>query len=249
MTTAVYTRYELLRTFRNVRFFVLALAFPLVMFLLIAGPNRNEQLDGISFTVYYMTGMISWGAMAAVIASGARIAAERSVQWHRQLRVTPLPVRTYFRAKLVSGYAMAAVTIAVLYVAGISLGVRLPMSGWLSMTALILIGLIPFAVLGILIGHLLTADSIGPAIGGLTALFALLGGAWGPVLGEGVLRTISKGLPSYWLVQAGKSAVTGDGWPPLAWIVVAVWTVVLTVLAVRVYRARHGAHLTFSDDN
>ena len=127
MTTAIYTRYELLRTFRNVRFFVLALAFPLVMFLLIAGPNRHEQLDGISFPVYYMTGMISWGAMAAVIASGARIAAERSVQWHRQLRVTPLPTRTYFRAKLVSGYAMASLTIVVLYLAGISLGVRLPM--------------------------------------------------------------------------------------------------------------------------
>jgi ABC-2 type transport system permease protein len=236
MTTATYTRYELLRAFRNVRFFVLALAFPLVMFLLIAGPNRHEQLDGISFPVYYMTGMISWGAMAAVIASGARIAVERSVQWHRQLRVTPLPVRTYFRAKLESGYAMAMLTIIVLYVAGISLGVRLPVSGWLTMTVLILIGLIPFAVLGILIGHLLTADSIGPAIGGLTALFALLGGAWGPVLGEGALRTISKGLPSYWLVQAGKSAVTGEGWPLVAWIVVAVWTLVLSVLAVRVYQ-------------
>ena len=73
------------------------------MFLLIAGPNRHEQLDGISFPLYYMTGMISWGAMAAVIASGARIAVERSVGWHRQLRVTPLPVRTYFRAKVVTG--------------------------------------------------------------------------------------------------------------------------------------------------
>ena len=39
-----------------------------------------------------------------MIAGGARIAAERSVGWHRQLRVTPLPVRTYFAAKVLTGY-------------------------------------------------------------------------------------------------------------------------------------------------
>ena len=32
-----------------------------LLFFLIAGPNRDEQLDGISFAVYYMTGMISLG--------------------------------------------------------------------------------------------------------------------------------------------------------------------------------------------
>ena len=112
---------------------------------------------------------------------------------------------------------MAAATIVLLYVAGISLGVRLPVCGWLTMTVLILIGLIPFAVLGILIGHLLTADSMGPAIGGLTALFALLGGAWGPVLGEGALRTISKGAPVV-LARPGRqvggdAARDGRSWP------------------------------------
>jgi ABC-2 type transport system permease protein len=236
MTVSVYTRYELRRAFRDTRFFLFSLGFPVLMFFLIAGPNRHEQLDGISFPVYYMTGMIGWGTMAAVIVSGARIAAERSLGWHRQLRVTPLPVRTYFEAKVMTGYLMAALTITLLYVSGASLGVRLAAGDWLTMTAQILIGLIPFAVLGILLGHLLTVEAIGPALGGLTALFALIGGAWGPVLGDGFLRHLSEGVPSYWLVQAGKSATTGQGWPATAWIVIAVWTVALTALAVLVYR-------------
>ncbi len=236
MNTAVYTRYELLRAVRNTRFFVISLVFPLLLFVLIAGPNRDEQLDGIPFATYYMAGMISWGAMGAVIASGARIAAERSVGWHRQLRVTPLPVRTYFWAKVLTGYLMAAVTIAVLYLAGVWLGVRLPAGDWLTMTGLILVGLIPFAVLGILVGHLLSVDAMGPAIGGLTALFALLGGAWGPITGDGFLHVLAEGLPSYWLVQAGTSVVTGNGWPATAWLVVGLWTVGLTALAVSVYR-------------
>ena len=177
--------------------------------------------------------MISWGAMGAVIAAGARIAAERAFGWHRQMRVTPLPVRTYFEAKVLTGYLMAGVTIVVLALAGLGLGVRLSAAEWVTMIILVLIGLIPFAVLGILVGHLVTVDSMGPAIGGLTALFALLGGAWGPIVSDGVLHSLAEGLPSYWLVQAGHAAVGGEGWPAIAWIVIAAWTLVLSALAVQ----------------
>ena len=47
------------------------------------------------------------------------------------------------------------------------------------MIGLMLVGLIPIAVLGILLGHLLTPDSLAPAVGGTIMLFALLGGAYG----------------------------------------------------------------------
>ena len=79
-TAVTYTRYEMLRTFRNTRFFIFSLIFPLVLFLLVAGPNRDAELAGISFPLYYMTGMVSWGTMMAVIGGGARIAAERSAR-------------------------------------------------------------------------------------------------------------------------------------------------------------------------
>jgi ABC-2 type transport system permease protein len=101
---------------------------------------------------------------------------------------------------------------------------------------LILIGLIPFAALGVLLGHVLTVESVGPALGGITALFALLGGAWGPILQSGVMLNIVELLPSYWLVQAGHVAYTGQSWPLKAWIVIAGWTIALTVLAARAYR-------------
>ena len=71
-----------------------------------------------------------------------------------------------------------------------------------------------FAVLGILLGHVLTVDSMGPAIGGITALLALLGGAWGPIVGSsGVLHDVVQLIPSYWLVQAADSALSGGLWP------------------------------------
>jgi ABC-2 type transport system permease protein len=240
MSATTYVRFEILRTFRNTRFFLISLVFPLVLYYLVAGANRDVQDfagTGVPFPVYYMIGMVSWGAMAAVIAGGARIAAERSVGWNRQLRLTPLKARTYLSSKLLSGYALALVSIGLLYGAGLSLGVRMAWDDWARMTALVLIGLVPFAAMGILLGHVLTVDSMGPAIGGITALLALLGGAWGPIGGSsGVLHDVVQLIPSYWLVQAADSALSGGLWPLRGWVVMAVWTAVLAQLAAWAYR-------------
>ena len=101
--SATYMRFELLRMLRNRRFFIFSLGFPLVLFYLIAGPNRDD-LDfggtGISAPVYYMVGLVAFGTMNAMLASGARIAAERSAGWNRQLRITPLSARAYLRTKV-----------------------------------------------------------------------------------------------------------------------------------------------------
>jgi ABC-2 type transport system permease protein len=236
MTTITYTRFEVLRTFRNTRFFILSLAFPLVLFFTVAGANRHAQLGGISFPLYYMVGMASWGAMSAVMAGGARIALERSVGWTRQMKITPLSTFAYFRSKVLSSYVMAIVSLILLFTAGLSLGVHLTAVHWLETTGLLLVGLVPFVVLGILLGHLLTVDSMGPALGGLVAIFALLGGAWGPFVQSGVLHSIVENIPSYWLVQAGHVALGAGLWPARAWIVLGVWTAVLLRLTVRVYR-------------
>jgi ABC-2 type transport system permease protein len=232
-----YVRFEVLRTIRNRRFLIFSLVFPLILFFAIASAHRHVVVDGITFPLYYMTGMAAWGSMTAVISSGARIAQERQVGWTRQLRITPLKTSTYFAAKVLTGYMMALFSIVVLGVAGTLLGVRLGVVGWLTMLGLLLVGLIPFAVMGIMLGHLISVDSLGPAIGGITSLFALLGGVFGPLVTSGLLFTIVKGLPSYWLVQAGKSALEGGHvWTGEAWIVIAAWTLVMSRLGVRVYR-------------
>jgi ABC-2 type transport system permease protein len=243
MSSLVYTRYELLRTLRNRRFFLLSLGFPLILYFVIVSPNRHVQNfdgSGISFPLYYMIGLASFGTMSAMLSSGARIAAERAVGWNRQLRISPLSTRSYFRAKVVTGYMMALISLLALYLAGTSLGVRLGASEWLEMTGLILVGLIPFAALGITIGHMLTPDSIGPAMGGGISLLALLGGTWFPITGSGFLHDLAQLIPSYWLVQASHVAIGGHAWPTKGWIVIIAWTVVLSVLAGRAYRRDTG---------
>lgn len=231
-----YVWYEILRTIRNRRFLIFSLIFPLVLFFSIAGEHRHVLLEGIPFPLYFMTGMMAFGSMTAITASGARIAAERQAGWTRQIRITPLKTSTYFVAKVVTGYLMALFSILILALAGTSLGVRLEATQWLIMVGLILVGLMPIAVIGILLGHLVTVDSLGPALGGVTSLLALLGGAFGPLATSGTLLSVAKCLPSYWIVQAGKTALGGTGWPAEGWIVIAVWTVILVRLTALAYR-------------
>jgi ABC-2 type transport system permease protein len=239
MTALAYTRFEFVRMFRNPRFLVFSIGFPLILFFAIAAPNRNVTSfdgSGISFPLYYMVGLAAFGTMAAMIATGARIANERTTGWTRQLRITPLSTRAYFRAKLLTAYATSLLTIGLLYIAGVSLGVSMSANDWLGMTGLILIALLPFAALGILLGHLLTTDSMGPAIGGGTSLFAFLGGTWFPLGSHGFLHDLGQVLPSYWLVQAAHLPAGGHPWKGTAWAVIIVWTVVLAVAAWYAYR-------------
>jgi ABC-2 type transport system permease protein len=238
VTSGTYLRYELLRTFRTRRFVVLAFGFPVVLYFMIALPSRHEHDlagTGISAPLYFMVGMAAFGTMNAMLSAGARIAGERQIGWNRQLRITPLSPRQYFRVKVLTGYVMALATLVLLYVAGAVVGVRLSVADLLHMTWLIAVGLIPFAALGVVFGHLLSVDSIGPAMGGTTALLSILGGVWFPIQ-NGMLRHVARVLPSYWLVQASHVPLGHGGWPTEAWIVVAAWAVALAAAARWAYR-------------
>ena len=148
-----------------------------------------------------------------------------------------LPVSTYFRTKVLTAYIMAAVSIGLLYVAGLLYGVRIGSIGrWAEMTLLLLVGVLPFIGMGIAVGHLLTIDSMGPAVGGGSAFFGFLGGQWYPLPEHGVLHTIGEGVPSFWLTQASHIGVGAPAWGVKGWIIVATWSVAMGLAAGWAYR-------------
>jgi ABC-2 type transport system permease protein len=238
MSSATHFRYEVLRVLRNRVFYGVTLALPLVLFFGVASGQRHATFNGTSFPLYFMTAMAVYGSMFAVVGPGARIARDIAGGWTRQLRITPLRARTDLIARAVTAYLLALPTLALLYLAGASLGVRLAASQWLELSGLILAGLAPFVVIGFVLGYLMPVDALTPALGGIVVLFSLFGGVYGFELAKsGPLFEFMKALPSYWLVQAGKSVVLGSGgWPAQAWLVIAAWTVVLLPIAGFAYR-------------
>ena len=238
MSNSTHFRYEMLRVLRNRVFYAVTLALPLVLFFGVASGQRHATFNGTSFPLYFMTAMAVYGSMFAAVGPGARIARDISGGWTRQLRITPLRAPTDLAAKVASAYLLVLPTLVLLYLAGASLGVRLAAGQWLEMTGLILVGLVPFVVIGFVIGYLMPIDALTPALGGIVVLFSLFGGVYGFELAKsGPMFEVMKALPSYWLVQAGKSvAVGGGGWPGQAWLVIGVWTVVLMPIAGLAYR-------------
>ena len=237
MSSATYTRYELLRTVRERRLMIFGFGFPLVLYFVIAVPNRHMQDfagSGVTAPLYYMVSLASFGTMMSMVSLGGRIAGEREAGWTRQLRITPLSPRSYLRAKVMTGYTMAALSLGLLYIAGIALGVSLSAGDWIRTTLLIAVALLPFAALGIGLGHMLTVDSVGPAIGGIVSLLALVSGTWFPVT-SGFLHDLGQFLPSYWLVQAGRVSIDGQAWGVMGWAVVLGWTAVLVAFAAWAY--------------
>ena len=84
MSTSTYLKFETLRTVRNRQSFGFSLVFPIVMYLLLAAPNRHEHnfanVPGLFAPQYYMISLLGFGAMIAVLSCGARIAAERTIR-------------------------------------------------------------------------------------------------------------------------------------------------------------------------
>jgi ABC-2 type transport system permease protein len=237
----VYTKYEMLRLVRNKRAFIFSLIFPVLLFMLIAGSNKNATLDVggvvITFPTYYMVSIAGYGSMIACVSAGARISAERATGWNRQLRITPLSVADYFTTKVLTAYAVALASIALLFAMGIGYGVRIsPVTRWFEMIALLIVGLMPFVGMGITLGHLLSSDAMGPAVGVSSGLFGFLGGQWFPVPDHGALHIIAQGIPSYWLTRAGQVGVGAPAWGLLGWGVVTLWSATMAALAGWAYR-------------
>ena len=243
MNAATHVRYELLRSFRNPLTWALSLALPLVVYYSVASANRHAFVyaAGVSFPLYFMAGMAAYGAMFAAIGPGARLARDRARGWTRQLRITPLRVRTDYLAKTLAAYLVVLPTLVLVFLAGATLGVRLNVAQWLEMSGLLLVGLVPFVLMGLILGHLIATDALVPVMGWLIVFFALFGGAFGSLFNRGVMLTVVELLPSYWLVHAGAAARLHGDWAARGWIVLACWTAALIPLAIFAYRHDTGA--------
>ena len=234
-------RYALISTraaYRNLRFLVLTVALPLLLFLLYANIYQGQSTDsGLSVTAYLMVSMASFGCIGAAINTGARVAIERQLGWNRQLRLTALPPNSYLIGKAVVSMLVTLPALILVFIAGATIGhVSLTPTEWLATGVSVWLGLIPFAVLGLVIGFAGTVDSVQP-ISMLTYLgLSILGGLWFPVeLFPAFLQAVAKVTPSYWLADLGRSVLAGDGVPMTAVLVLAAWSVALGVLGAFAY--------------
>ena len=116
--TLALTRAEIMRLFRNKRYFIFTVGFPVVLYLLV-GKNVSATAYGISFAAYYMVAMATFGAFSGALTGNAqRIAQEKKDGWIRQLRLTPLPANGYVISKILVSMAITVPSIVIVLLLG-----------------------------------------------------------------------------------------------------------------------------------
>jgi ABC-2 type transport system permease protein len=232
-----YLILELRRALRSARFMIFTIAFPVLMFLLYTGLYGG---DGKSITGVLMVNMTAFGALSGALFAGGRVALERSVGWQRQLRLTPLSGPAYLTAKGVTGMMLAIPAVVLVPLVGALFeGVSLDATGWLRVVLGTWLAVIPFALIGLLVGQIGTPDSMQPIMTVVMLVMSMLGGIFIPIdTMPGWMLNIAHVLPSYWLGQVARGAVTTDMSTSLgtAVLVLAAWSVVLAVAVMRRYR-------------
>ncbi|MFE1247416.1 ABC transporter permease [Streptomyces sp. NPDC058735] len=229
-----YLRLEVRRTLRDPGFVIGGIAMPVLMYLLF---TNLGQTDG-GWRTGSMVGMAAFGALGSALNTGGGVAEDRAIGWLRQLRVTPMTPRQVVVGRTLTGtVTVLPAIVAVLAAGGLLNGVRLALWQWAALTALLWLGSIPFTLLGLGNGYLLT----GPATGVVNTLcnlgLAVLGGLWFPVtLFPHWLRVLSGWTPTNRFARLGASVATGHAPTAGTLAVLAGWLLLFGSYAVVSYR-------------
>lgn len=237
-----YIRLESLRQLRNARAMVFTLAVPLVMLFAFGGSfgahGAVDPITKLPWLVVTTIQMASYGAMMASLSQVYNIVNERSIGWNRQLRITPLSGAGYLVSKLVTAMATALLSIVVITaVAVLALHASLGFGQWVTMGVAVWLGVIPFALIAVLIGQFAKPEFAQPFFMAVFMGFSLLGGLWVPLqIFPKWVSSIGQIVPSYWLNRIGQMGAhqSGDMLTPA--IVLASWALALGLVIVWRYR-------------
>lgn len=237
--TTTYLLIELRRVYRNPRYLFFTIGVPVILFLVIGNAFEGGEVFGVSAQTWYMVNMGVFGAMGAVLGTGARIADERDHGWNRQLRLTPLPPLGYVMGKVLTGMLVALPTLLLVCLAGGLTGaVHLSPLQWTQVIGLGWLAILPMAVVGVGLGYFSSGDNAQAVNGGTIMLMSIFGGIWFPITSESPqwMQTLAHAMPTYWIAQITRAPLT-HVWPVLGgWVVLAVWVAIGARLAARGYR-------------
>ncbi|GAB3296580.1 ABC transporter permease [Epidermidibacterium keratini] len=247
---------ELRSFFRQRESVVFTLVFPvvlLVLFGLILG-GRSEVTPGVSFTQYFVAGMIAAGVLASSFQNLAiMIPIERDTGLLKRLRGTPMPKSAYFIGKVVQVIVVCVVEIVLLLVVGMLLfDVSLPATPtkWLVFIGVVLLGTASCTLLGIAFSSVPKSGRGAPAmvtpialilqfISGVFFVFTLLP-AWLQIVASLFpLKWMTQGMRYVFLPDSAKAAEAAGEWElGTIFLVLGAWTVVGLALCALTFRWR-----------
>jgi ABC-2 type transport system permease protein len=242
---------ELKEFFRQREAVVFTVMLP-VLLLVVFGAVLNFDLgQGVTFTQYFMAGIIAAGILGASLQNMAiGIATERSDGTLKSLAGTPMPRSAYFVGKVVQVLVVTAAIIAILlFIGGVFYGVDVPTGGdWVTFAWVAILGSASCTLLGIALSSLAkNGRSASATVTPFALLLQFISGVFFQFSEiPSWMQTVASFFPLKWMAQGLRSVFLPDEMaaaePAGSWelgrvaLVLAVWCVLGLVLCVRTFR-------------
>lgn len=206
-------RLEFLKLLRIPMYSISVLAFPILFYTLFGSIYGGQQTQGMMVGRYMVGSFSAAGVLsAALFGFGIAVATERAQGWMLLKRVSPMPALAYFFAKTSMAAVFSALSVISLTLVSIALGLsRFGFLEWLAMLGVLLLGVLPFAGLGVALGYLFGPNSAPVVINLIYTPLAFASGLWIPIeVLPGFIRKLSTYLPTYHYGQLVVSTIGAE---------------------------------------
>jgi ABC-2 type transport system permease protein len=231
---------------------VFTMAFPVMLMVIFGAIFKREIAPGVSFTQYFVTGMIAAGLLSVGFQSLAiQIPIERERGVLKRLRGTPMPRSAYFVGKVLMVLAIGVVETAILLTVAVSFyHVSLPRTTerWLTLGWVSLLGITACTLCGIAFSSLPRTGRGAPAVVTPVALvMQFISGVFFVFTDlPKPMQQVAAVFPLKWMCQGMRSVFLSDSFarnePAHSWelgrvaLVLGAWCVAGLVLCLLTFR-------------
>lgn len=239
-----HARAETLRYARYPAYSLPTVLFPAVLLLLFGHQFERGEPERL------LAGFAATALLTVVVFQfGVGIATGRTTPWEAYLRTLPAGAATRLAGRVLSALAFAVATVtAVVLVSATVYGAGMPVWRWCALGVASLLGCVPFALLGIGLGHWLPPRAALPVANLLFLPLAVGGSLWMRPREDELPRAAdiaSQCLPTRSWVEVLDSVSTGDSPLPLHHVAaLAGWTIAFLGFAWLGYRRDEGERFT-----
>jgi ABC-2 type transport system permease protein len=240
------TRSEFLMRLRLPGYVIPTILFPLMFYALFGLSHSQAALAGTTLGVYLLASYGTFGVIAiSLFAFGVGVAVERGQGWMQVKRASPMPRFAYFAAKIAMSMLFSLAMLLLLFALAMVAGhARMPLASWAGLTAILLLGVLPFAAMGLAIGYFAGPNSAPPICNVIYLPMSFASGLWVPLqfLPKAV-QSIAPFLPPYHVSQLALNRIRGGAFGASDWIHVAAlfgFTLLFLILAAVGYRRDEG---------
>lgn len=190
-----------------------SIVMPVAFFALFAFLYGSGQAGAMPTGTAMLSTFGTFGVLSVVLTNpGIGVASDRERGWLRVKRVSPVPLGVTLTAKVVAALPYAVGVLAAMTATSALLGtLQISPVTLLRLWAVLVLGALPFALLGLAIGFQVGANATTAILNALLFPMAILSGLWMPLaMLPDIFGQIAPFLPTYHLAQLALAQLDGS---------------------------------------